>query len=190
MGYGVALRAPASVNYYHRKAKQTIEVGAWIATPGWLRDQVEKLKSEYVTMGKEMLKQYNDECIAPGFPNSTNLDSERCKKMDRFYEEVWRPLAARFYKFADNHSGGSYFRLIVKNFWGNVWDSIKDYRHQLIALREQAEEAGFFFQAPKPLPPEKGPWDTISTMSKWVFGALIGTAAVLLVTMLINAIRR
>lgn len=192
MSYGVVRvprQAVAHYDYYHRPAKQTVEVGAWFASPGWLRDQIDKLRGEYITQGKEMVKQYNDECIAPGFPNSNPSDPERCKKMDRYYEEVWKPLAARFYEFADNHTG-SYAKIFFTNFWGSTWDSVKEYRNQLIRLREEAEANGFYFQAPKPLPPPQGPWDTTFTLLKWIVGAIVGFGAIWALTHLVSAFKK
>lgn len=182
MSYYDALLAPA--RDIRREVEGHAAVGAWIATPGWLAEQVELLKGEYVVMGKEMHQSYLRDCVVDG----KEVDSDKCERMGRFYDEVWAPMAARFYKFADEHTGG-YWKLIRKNFWGNVYDNIKEHRKTLINLRDRAEAAGFKFQSAPPLPLEATPWDTISTFLKWIVGALVGFAAVYALTGLVSAFK-
>lgn len=175
---------PARSSYYGSMVRQHAAVGAWIATPGWLAEQTEKLRAEWSVIGKEIQAEYNEKCLGVG-----TEESERCERMRRFRDEVWIPMSARFYKFAANHADASYARLILRNFWGSVWDQIKDWRQQLISLRAQAESAGYYFQSPAVMPAESSPWDTISTFLKWIVGALVGFAAVYAVTGLISAIK-
>lgn len=185
MGSYAIRRVPAGTPYYS-KTKESVQVGAWIATPGWLRDQTEKLRAEWITIGKEIHADYNNRCLGLEAPEA---GSEACVKMQRFRDDVWAPMSQRFYSFAAKHGDASYAKLLFRNFWGNVWDQIKEWRVQLISLREQAEAAGFFFQSPKPLPPERGPWDTIFTMLKWIVGAVVGALGVWALMQLVKGFR-
>lgn len=158
---------------YVIKHSPPASVGAWIATPGWLRDQINELDGLYETMGKELRAQI-EECL-PGKPNA---DSTECRAKMRFTGEVWTPLKSRWDSFEASHRGW------FSRLWGSLWDNIKSYREQLIAVRSRAESVGFSFNSPAPAPPESTPWDTIGSVAKWSLYGAIAFAIVMLVRMI------
>lgn len=164
-----ALGNPLTRTGFYQQARPVTQVGAWVATPGWLKEQINKLVAEWSAMGKEVT-------IAMGQDGAT-------EKMHRFREEVWTPMSARFYEFANGHQKW------YQNMWGNTWDTTKEWRQTLIRLREQAEAAGFDFQAPKPLPPERHLWDKVETLLKWIAAALVGVGVVWAIRLLVETFR-
>lgn len=158
----------------YRRAVQTANVGAWIATPGWLREQIERLSIEFETMGREM---------APQLRNAIETQGQE-SKMVRFAIEVWSPLKRRWDTFEANHQRW------YQNLWGNTWDNIKGFREQLVAVRYRAESIGYEFASPQPAPPDTTPWDTAGTLVKWAFAGVFGFVGLLLLKMLTDTFRR
>lgn len=128
-------------------------VGAWIATPGFIRDEVKSLNTEIYTMEREL----GEARLAWNAANSESVDTWPVMV---WYDAVWLPFLHEWDAFYTDHGKKVGLANWYHNFWGSTWTRTQDFRKRLIDLRKSAETMGATFTAPVPTPPKEGWLDT------------------------------
>lgn len=133
------------MSYYARGLALTprygrVSTGALIATPGYIRDQVDALNTEVMTQDREVAAQAG----LPGFGGVVN------PVLQAWWAGNWVPFMSAWSSFRNDHQGWT------DNLWGSVLSTNNDYRQKLIDLRHSAESIGFQFTSPPPAPPDLG----------------------------------
>jgi hypothetical protein len=148
----------------------TTDLGAWVATPGYIREQIRALDAEYTTVGKELRVQ-----LEPCLPDKPDRDSVVCLSRMQFAQRVWTPLKDSWDVFVSGHE--SWYNLM----WGAIVDVVDLYRQKLRDIRAKAKQAGFVFQSPEPTQPPESPWASVGKLVKFavVGGIVIGGIFVL-----------
>lgn len=118
--------------------KQEYQVGALIATPGFIRDQVMALDTEILATDRDI---WDD--VQPQGQGS----------LMAWYMESWAPFTAEWAKFRERHSGW------LDNFWGSTLDTVNQYRVRLRDLRASYKSQGGDLVSPEPRAPEQGWFD-------------------------------
>jgi len=132
-------------------------LSAWVATPGYIWDQIRALDTEYTSVNKELSRQTID------------------VKMYRFLADVWDPLRKAWSSFVSDH------RSWYNRLWGSTVDVIDEYRQRLQDFRVQAKSVGFSFDSPEPRERSASGWTSAGKIVKFavVGGIVIGGIFVL-----------
>ena len=112
-----------------------VQVGALIATPGFIKDQVNQLDGEFHTTDTEVW---------------TAASALKSGPLYQWYLSTWAPLMDSWRHFHDQHQG------FFDNFWGSTMDNVNDYKTKLIAARNSFRNIGGALTSPDPTPPAEG----------------------------------
>ena len=124
----------------HAFEKQEYQIGALVATPGFIRDQVNALNAEIMAHDRDIAKQAG----LPGFGGEPNPE------LENWWRANWIPFMESWSRFRNEHQSWT------SNLWGSTLESVNGFRNRLIDMRKAAEKAGFEFGAATPRPPEEG----------------------------------
>lgn len=146
MGYyqlGLAVSQPKGFSDYRRGT----QVGAWIATPGAIHDEIDELDSEISSLSSE---------IFSALPDHANQDmTEKEIAIVHWYDTVWNPFIQNWISFRDGHQHW------YNNFWGSSWDQVQQFRSRLISVRQSAIDNGITVHGPAPTAPKPGPFEEL-----------------------------
>lgn len=140
-------------------------LGAWVATPGYILEQIRALDAEYQVVGRELRAQI-EECL----PDKPDATTSTCIARRAFAEQVWTPLKAAWDDFVANH------RAWYNRLWGGTVDVVDSYRQRLRDLRGSARGAGYDFRSPDPRSPPTSSWSRLGDAIRFaaVAGIVIG----------------
>ncbi len=123
-------------------------IGAWIATPGFLKEETQRLNAQVKALDVEL-----------GRTRAlwkAELTPEQAKQ-DQWWSANWVPFIIAWQRFYDEHGGQSGLWNVAANFWGTpTWDGLNAFKARLIALRDSAMAAGFGVVGPLPTAPSLG----------------------------------
>lgn len=131
------------MGHYHLGASGAA-VGQMVATPGFIRDEIDRLWADVISVGREIRAEYDRlNC------NPTTRDESQCGKLNDFLLNVWTPYVTTVEKFRLDHKG------FFSRFWGATHSTTQRHRKRLIDLHARAKSLGVGFRGPPPSPPEK-----------------------------------
>lgn len=146
--YNVGCMVPTS---HHALEKQSyaaglhvgsnLQVGALVATPGFISDLIHQLDAEVRAHDTEIARQAG----LPGYGGGTQ-DADKMT----FWRQTWVPFMKAWTDFRDDHTHW------YNNMWGATVDTCNKFRQRLIDIRANAEKAGFSFGTPTPRAPDEG----------------------------------
>ncbi len=170
------------MSYYSRGLSlgSGISVGAMVATPGYIREQVALLGTFVLATDRDVAAQAGtapastqklvdspsvlDYVAAPGIASLTDYIRQKQKDAQAaaevpgpgasqklvWYQTAWLPFLHAWTTFAESHQGWT------DNMWGSVIETANAYRQQLIDLRASARASGFQLRSPEPPEPDAG----------------------------------
>lgn len=118
----------------------SLQVGALIATPGYIHDLIAALDKDVAIADREIARNAG----LPGYGGQPDA------KLQSWWRLVWLPFMKAWTDFRDDH------RHWYDNMWGSVVDTTNKFRKQLIELRISAGQQGAHFDSPTPDKPEQG----------------------------------
>lgn len=141
------------------------EVGAWIATPGFLLDEIRRLKGEIEQTGGQIFLAVKDR------------NPSEYPALNRFIKSVWSPFVKEYDNFYRQHLSWT------DRMWGSLYDTIRNYRERFKGLHAEtaklmSAELGIQLRSPAPKDPvDLSIWDKLGSFAKtviWVFVGMIG----------------
>ena len=130
-------------------------VGALVATPSYLRDQIMASAADVTALDNLISSQAD--ITGWNQPNDSHIADPIYIARRNWWRAVWQPFIVAWSAFKVRHDGEDE-SIWLSNFWGSsVWDQIQEWRRKIIAIREAAEGSGFDFKGvPAPNPPDAG----------------------------------
>jgi hypothetical protein len=159
-----------AISYY----KQGAAIGGpWIATPGFLRDEMNRLFGEAKSIGGDIESARAKACALPGGGRDfTKTGDSSCAKLNRFVANTWSPFLFELEEFKLNHQ---HFH---QRLWGAYYTEIQEYRKRLIGLRRIAVALGIEATAPEPKLPPPPVIEEIGAFLRTIIYILVGGALV------------
>lgn len=141
------------------------EVGALVATPGFLMDELDRLLGEIRSIDRDIVSKFKRLACSP------DMTDGECGELNRFIQNTWSPFLKEYIEFRKGHLHW------WQRLWGGLYDTIQEYRKRARGLRKVAEGIGVEFTAPPPDKPDPGSFSRLADFIKsvMIYG-LIGFA--------------
>lgn len=162
MNRDLAIRQMGSLRFKRNGSRDEV-IGALIATPGYIKDQIESLNNDMVMTDGEIWAFVQPRGKGP---------------MMDWYMSSWSPFYDSWRKFREDKSG------TLARMWGSVLETNNQYRARLIDMRSSFKAIGGALVGPEPKAPEPG-W--IDTLGQGI-GGMVTIVKVLLVAVVAGGI--
>jgi len=165
-----------ALSYY----KQGASIGGpWVATPAFMRDEMNRLVGEAQSLGRDIFAAHQSACaipVGPGFPDGglrlSDLSNSECGRLNKFINNSWSPFLKELKQLRLDHQHWH------QRLWGAYYTEIQEYRKRLIGMRSVAISLGVGVTAPEPKLPPPPAIEELGNFVRTLIYVLIGGVVV------------